>query len=93
MDTVTAEVALSRDDAVVVRAPKGNAAFVSEVDRLQVRPIGRAHFEILIPRSAPRVTIEAGGDTVFRAADSRVITDARRDADGRYTLRLAPVGP
>lgn len=77
---------------VVVRAPIGAATFTSEVDRLVIDNRGASDFEIQIPRSAPRVEIQASGSLIFLERGGRVIVGGAADTSGFFVLRLAPAG-
>ncbi len=88
-----ATVSLTEAPDVVVRALNG-AAFTSDFERLRidsVRPGSR--FEVQIPRSAPSVEIRAGRKRLFLKQFSRVVTDARPDANGNYRLPLSDSAP
>ena len=76
---------------VIVRAPVGAATFTSSAERVSIeRRDGSAAFEILIPRSAPRVEITVSGRTAFVKAGRSVLTAGVETAPGRYTIALAP---
>jgi hypothetical protein len=88
-----AAVSLTDGAEVVVRASSADATFTSGVDRLFVDNRGSsAHFQIEIPRSAPRVDIWIAGRRVFSKGPGGVIAEGGRDADGRYLLPLSPRG-
>lgn len=78
-----AEVSLTDGAEVVVRAPGGTATFTAEVERLVIdNPSSTATFEILIPRTAPRVEILVTGVRVFLKEGPRVT--------GPFRLPLTP---
>jgi putative zinc finger protein len=84
-----ATITLTDSADIMVRALHGIAAFSSDVDRLSIDNGGdSSRFEILIPRSAPSVDIRVNGRQVFRSQNSRVITAAALDSEGRYVLPL-----
>jgi hypothetical protein len=84
-----ATVWLTDDTEVVVRVASGAVSFTSDVDRLAIEHADSAvGLEIRIPRDAPRVEIRVGTRTVFTSRASRVITDGRRDQEGRYLVPL-----
>ena len=87
-------VSLADSADVTVRANGGEATFASELDRLSIGNEGSsAVFRIHIPRSAPRVEILVGGRRALLKDGARVVTDAPRDAEGRYLLSLSAGGP
>lgn len=86
-----ATVSFIDGEDVVVRALHGAATFSAGLDRLSVGSAAPStRFEILIPRRARSVEISVAGRQVFLKEVSRVLTDAHRDAAGRYLLRLGP---
>ncbi|HJU90807.1 MAG TPA: zf-HC2 domain-containing protein [Gemmatimonadaceae bacterium] len=86
-------VSLADSANVTVRASGGEATFASAIDRLAIGNEGStAVFRIQIPRRAPHVEILIGGRRAFVKDAARVITDAPRDADGRYLLSLSARG-
>jgi hypothetical protein len=89
-----AKVALSDGQKVIVEAPAGTASFTSRAGRLIVTNTGSGgHYEIAIPRAAPRVEIRVAGNTVFVKDGARVQTGrAARIADG-YLVPLSPPRP
>lgn len=83
------QVTLTERTEVVVRAPIGAATFTTDVDRLVIDNHGSAAtFEILIPRAAPRVEIQVGGDRIFLKEGPRVTTPESLDSRGPYVLPL-----
>lgn len=92
-DDAVATLSLSDGGEVMVRAVEGDASFTSDVDRLTVRSVGRVRFEILIPRSAPSVDVLVGETPVIRKRAGEILSGARPDPEGRYTLQLAPSPP
>lgn len=87
-------VSLTDSGDVIVRAPAGAATFASHVDRLRIENRDpSATFEIQIPRTAPRVTIEVEGRPVFLKEGVRVTAAEPADALGHYILPLATTGP
>jgi len=84
-----ATVSLTDGEDIVVRAVGGRPSFASDVDRLSIgNAKGDASFEIEIPRNAPWVEIRIGDRRVLLKTLSRVQTDGRPDAEGRYLIRL-----
>jgi hypothetical protein len=75
----------------VVRALTGRASFSSGTDRLVVASAdSAAAFQIVLPRSAPLIVIEAGMSVLFRKQGARITTAADSTAAGTYLLTLAP---
>lgn len=88
------QVTLTEGTDVVVRAPLGAATFTTDVDRLVIDNEGSvATFEILIPRTAPRVEIRVLGDRIFLKEGARVTTRESLNSRGAYILPLRPPGP
>lgn len=88
-----ATVSLTNGEDVVVRATGGSPSFASDVDRLSIdNTKGDASFAIEIPRNAPWVEIRIGDRRILLATPSGVRADGRRDADGRYLIRLSRPG-
>ena len=86
---VEATVLLTDGADVVVRAIGGQATFTSDLDRLTVDNSGpSARFQIEIPRRAPHVEIRIDAHRVFSKQGSRVLTDGRRELEGRYLVPL-----
>ena len=86
-----ARVSVTDGAEVVVRAMAGSATFTSEVDRLVVDNTGSsASFEILVPRSAPRVGIWVNGKRILLKNGPVVTTEEPADASGLYLLPLTP---
>jgi len=88
-------VSLENGTEAVVRAPRGAATFTTGAERLAVGDWdASARFEIVVPRSAPRVEIRLGARTVFVKAGRSVSTAGIETGPGRYTIPLAlPVRP
>lgn len=87
--TGAATVTLTSGTEVVVRALDDSATFASEADGLSITNSGSStRFEIEIPRGAPWVDVRVGGRRIFLKDAARVITNAPRDAVGRYRLPL-----
>ena len=88
---------VSLEDATeaVIRAPRGAATFTTGADRLAIGDWDTsARFEIIVPRSAPRVEIRLGARTVFVKVGRSVSTAGIGTGPGRYTIPLeAPVRP
>jgi anti-sigma factor RsiW len=83
-----AEVSLTDDAEVVVRAPIGAATYTSGAEQLTIDNRGSAAtFEIQIPRTAPRIEIRLEGSLVFLKEAERVVSDAS-GASGSYLLPL-----
>ena len=83
----TATVSLTDGTEVVVRATGGQPSFVSDVGRLAVRNTsGVRRVEIEVPRKVRTFTLRVGERTVFSKNASSVVSEARRDASGRYVL-------
>lgn len=86
-----AEVSLSDTSDVVVRAVTGRASFSSGADRLVVASADSAVvFQIVLPRIAPLVAIQAGGSVVFRKQGVAITTAADPTSEGKYLLTLGP---
>ena len=92
-DSAFATLSLADGEEAVVRAVEGAATFSSDVDRLSVRSAGPARFEILIPRSAPWVEVQAGNTPIWRKQAADVVTRVKPGTDGRYGLALASPTP
>lgn len=89
-----ATVSFTDEEDVVVRALHGAATFSAGLNRLSVGSAAAStRFEILIPRRARSVGISVAGRQVFLKKAARVLTDAQRDAEGRYRLPLGPPAP
>ena len=89
LDAVDAAASISLTDGteVVVRATGGKPSFVSDVGRLAVRNTsGVRRVEIEVPRKVRTFTLRVGERTVFSKNASSVVSEARRDASGRYVL-------
>jgi hypothetical protein len=85
-----AEVSLTDDEEVVVRAAAGSATFTSEVGQLLIDNAGStSSYEIRIPRTAPHVEVRVGGRRLFLKEGSRVMTGPPIAGD-RYLLPLSP---
>ena len=85
---------VSLEDGVeaVVRAPRGAATFTTGAERLAIGEWdASASFEIVVPRSAPRVEIRVGTRTVFSKAGKSVSTAGVETGPGRYTVLLEPL--
>jgi predicted anti-sigma-YlaC factor YlaD len=86
-----AYVSLGDSADVVVRVVSGNASFSSGIDRLVVEtPDSSAVFRIVLPRTASRVEIRAGGSRLFLKEGPRVRASTGPTADGVYALRIPP---
>lgn len=84
-----ARVRLTDGREVEVRAPSGAAGFRSSPERLTVVPQRSGTvLEVLIPRSAPRVEIRAGGSQVFLKQGADVTTEGTGSGDG-WAISLA----
>ena len=82
-------VSLEDGTEAVVRAPHGAATFTTGTERLAIGEWdSSARFEILVPRSAPRVEIRVGTRRVFLKAGRSVTTAGRETGPGRYTIPL-----
>jgi len=87
----SAYVSLSDTADIVVRVVAGKASFSSGIDRLLVgTPDSTAVFRILVPRTAFRVEIRAGGSRLFLTQSARITTSAEPSSDGVYVLRIPP---
>lgn len=87
----SAYVSLSDTADVVVRVVGGKASFSSAIDRLLVgTPDSTAVFRILVPRTAFRVEIRAGGSRLFLKHSGRITASAEPSSDGVYVLRIPP---
>ena len=88
---------VSLEDGVeaVVRAPRGAATFTTGAERLAIEEWdASATFEIVVPRSAPRVEIRVGARSVFVKSRNAVSTRGIETGAGRYTIPLElPVRP
>ena len=81
-------VSFTNDSTISVRAARGSATFTSEAERLLVEPrASELAVEIEIPRSAPRVEIQVGGERVFLKEGAR-ITTSQANAGERYRIPL-----
>jgi predicted anti-sigma-YlaC factor YlaD len=88
-----AYVSLGDSADVVVRVVSGNASFSSGIDRLVVETAdSSAVFRIVLPRSASRVEIRAGGSRLFLKEGPRIRSSTRSGPDGVYALRIPPRG-
>lgn len=86
----TAVVSLTDGPDVVVRTLAGGAAFTTDIDQLAIQHRGPpAGFEILIPRAAPFVEIQAGGRRILLKDRSHIVSQARPDSERRYLLPLS----
>lgn len=87
----SAYVSLSDTADIVVRVVSGKASFSSGIDRLLVETAdSTAVFRILVPRTASRVEIRAGGSRLFLKQGPRITASAEPSADGVYALRVLP---
>jgi hypothetical protein len=86
----TAVVSLADGTEVVVTAQGGATTFSSDPDRLTIRRSGPpARLEMLIPRQAPSISIRVGARRIWLKTDSRILSDASPDSQGRYLLPLS----
>lgn len=86
-----ARVSLTEGGEVIVRTVSGAAGFTTDSGRLVINNAGStATFEILIPRTAPRVEIRVNGSRVFLKEGARVSAGDPADVRGVYVLRLGP---
>jgi anti-sigma factor RsiW len=93
-DVGQAEISLTGDSQVVVRAPSGAATFTTEEDRLLIDNRGStATFQVQVPQAAPRVEIRVAGDRRFLKEGARVTTENATEAGGLYSLPLTPSQP
>ena len=82
-------VRLVDDPEVLVEGPAGAARYASGAGRIVVDNAGStASFEVLVPRSAPKVEIRVAGRRLFLKDGDRVTAVA--GAGGAYILPLAP---
>jgi hypothetical protein len=88
--TDTAVVSLTNDAELVIKAVGGSAGFDSETDRLVIRHAGPTDFEILIPRSAPLVEVQAGERSLLLKEGERLRAVVDPDGRGRYVIPLTP---
>lgn len=88
-------VSLEDGAEAVVRAPRGAATFTTGAERLAIEEWdASATFEIVVPRSAPRVEIKVGPASVFVKSRGVVSTTGIETGPGRYTIPLErPVQP
>jgi hypothetical protein len=84
-----ARVALGDDARLVVQALGGAAGFAESAGRLVITGAA-AEFEIIVPRSAPRVELRAGDVRLFVKEGSRVTVAPAGDASGPWLLELEP---
>jgi hypothetical protein len=85
----SASVLVTDASHIVVRSRDSSASFDTDVERLTIRNAGStADFDIELPRTAARVEILVGGRRVLLQQGSRIVTDARVDAEGRYRVPL-----
>jgi anti-sigma factor RsiW len=78
-------ITLTDGATIDARRRGGAATFTAEIDRLRIETASApTDFEIAIPRDAPWVEILVGPRRIFLKDGSRVITEARADAEGRY---------
>jgi hypothetical protein len=86
-----ARVSLTNDAEVIVRTATGAATFTSDAGRLVIDNKGSASaFEILIPRSAPRVEIRVGSARIFLKQNARITAAIPVSPEGVYVLPLKP---
>ena len=88
--TGEARIALADAGDIEVRAPVGAVTFAAGASRLVIENAGsRVSYEILIPRSAPRVEIRVAGVTVWRKDGTRIESDYSAGPDGVSRIPLA----
>jgi predicted anti-sigma-YlaC factor YlaD len=86
-----AYVSLGDSADVVVRVVSGNASFSSGINRLVVETVDTsAVFRIVLPRTASRVEIRAGGSRLLLKQGARIRASTAPTADGVYALRIPP---
>ena len=84
-----ARVSLSNGAEVTVRTATGAATFTSDAGRLVIDNSGSSSgFEIVIPRTAPRVEIRVNESRRFLKDGSRITTGNPADARGMYIVPL-----
>jgi Putative zinc-finger len=84
-----ATVSLTDGPEVRVEAPAGAATFASGPGRLLIEvEAASVPFSIRIPRSAPRVEIQADGRPVFLKEEGRLTTSGRATSSEAYILDL-----
>ena len=90
-----ATVSLEGGAEAAIRAPRGAATFTTGAGRLAIEEWdASARFEIVVPRSAPRVEIRVGARSVFVKSRGSVSTTGIETGPGRYTIPLQlPVRP
>ena len=89
----SAIVSLEDGGEAVVRAPREAATFTTAAERLTVGDWdSSARFEIVVPRSAPRVEIRVGARSVFVKSRGGVSTTGVETGPGRYTIPLQAPG-
>jgi predicted anti-sigma-YlaC factor YlaD len=89
-----AYVSLADSAEVAIRVVSGRASFSSGIDRLAVETSdSSAVFRILVPRSASRVEIRAGGSRLFLKQGPHITTSAEQGPEGAYAIRTAPRTP
>lgn len=85
-----ARIALADAGDIEVRAPAGAVTFAAGASRLVIENAGsRVSYEILIPRSAPRVEIRVAGVSVWRKDGVRIESDYSAGPDGLVRIPLA----
>jgi anti-sigma factor RsiW len=78
-------ITLTDGATIDARRRGGAATFTAEIDRLRIETGSEpTDFEIAVPRDAPWVEVVVEARRIFLKDGSRVITEARADAEGRY---------
>ena len=89
-----ARLVLTDGAQVEIRSLEGEVRFSVPGDSLvsieNTGAPGPRRFEILIPRSAPRVDLVVAGRRVFRKEGSTITTSVAADERGRYTIPFVP---
>ena len=86
----TAVVVLTDSAELMVRGSGGTITFSSEPDRLVVRHQGApARYQVLIPRTAPSITLRAGTQRLWGKTGARIEASARPGKTGGYLLPLS----
>jgi hypothetical protein len=84
-------ITLGDGPALTVRGPMHGPRYRVSENRIVVSgvPTARDTYDIEIPPAPATVLIRIGPQVVFATATGRVVTQAARDAEGRYVIPLA----
>jgi len=82
-------IALTDRSTITARRIDGTARFSAEIDGLRIETSGApATFDIGVPSAARWVEVLVGGRRVFLKDGAHIVSDARPDSLGRYTISL-----